>query len=169
VALASGVRLPDSGLLFLRHIDRKTPGERAWRRRVVASPQFHENHIFSGSLAFNLLIGRRWPPEPEDLAEAETICRELDLGALLDSMPGGLMQMVGETGWQLSNGEKSRIYLARALLQHADLVVLDETFGALDPETAGRAVDCVLRRAPAVCVSPMSERKPSLRVPLACF
>ena len=27
------------------------------------------------------------------------------------------MQMVGETGWQLSNGEKSRVYLARALLQ----------------------------------------------------
>jgi ATP-binding cassette subfamily B protein len=154
VALASGLRLPDSGLLFLRGIDRKTLGDRDWRRRVVAAPQFHENHVFSGTLAFNLLMGRRWPPEPEDLAEAETICRELGLGALLDSMPAGLMQMVGETGWQLSNGEKSRVFLARALLQHADLVVLDETFAALDPETAQQAIDCVLRRASTVlCVA----------------
>jgi ATP-binding cassette subfamily B protein len=74
-------------------------------------------------LAFNLLMGRRWPPEPEDLGEAETICREMGLGRLLDAMPGALMQMVGETGWQLSNGEKSRVFLARALLQRAPAVL----------------------------------------------
>ncbi len=154
VALASGLRAPDSGLLFLRGIDLKTLGDREWRRRVVASPQLHENHLLTGSLALNLLLGRGWPPEPEDLAEAETICREMGLGALLDSMPAGLMQMVGESGWQLSNGEKSRVYLARALLQRADLVILDETFGALDPETAQQVVSCVLRRAPTLlCVA----------------
>jgi ATP-binding cassette, subfamily B, bacterial len=154
VALVSGLRQADSGLLFLHGIDRKTLGDRGWRRHVVASPQFHENHILSGSLAFNLLLGRRWPPEPQDLDEAEAICRELGLGSLLEHMPGGLMQMVGETGWQLSNGEKNRVYLARALLQGADLVVLDETFAALDPETTQQAMDCVLRRAPTLlCVA----------------
>lgn len=154
VALASGIRAPDSGLLFLRGIDRKTLGGRGWRRRVVASPQFHENHTFTGSLAYNLLLGRGWPPGPQDLEDAATICRELGLGPLLDSMPAGLMQAVGETGWQLSNGEKSRVYLARALLQRADLVILDETFAALDPETAQEAIDCVLKRAPALlCVA----------------
>jgi ATP-binding cassette, subfamily B, bacterial len=154
VALASGIRIPDSGLLFLGGIDRKTLGGRHWRKRVVAAPQFHENHIFTGSLAFNLLIGRRWPAEEGDLAEAESICRELGLGKLLDTMPGGIMQMVGETGWQLSNGEKSRVYLARTLLQRAEIVILDETIGALDPETARQAMQCVLRRAEtAVCVA----------------
>jgi ATP-binding cassette, subfamily B, bacterial len=153
-SLASGFRVPESGLLFLRGIDRKTLGGREWRRRVVSTPQFHENYTLSGSLAFNLLLGREWPPTPQDLREAEQICRELGLGALIDSMPAGLMQMVGETGWQLSNGEKSRVYLARALLQHADLIVLDETFAALDPETAQIAMDCVLRRAPSLaCIA----------------
>jgi len=154
VALASGTRLPDSGLLFLGGVDGKTLGERAWRRRVVAAPQFQENHIFAGSLAFNLLIGRRWPAEKKDLGEAETVCRELGLGPILDRMPGGIMQMVGETGWQLSNGEKSRVYLARTLLQSADLIILDETFAALDPETARLAMQCVLGRAKTVvCVA----------------
>jgi ATP-binding cassette subfamily B protein len=153
-SLASGFRVPESGLLFLRGIDRKTLGGREWRRRVVSAPQFHENYTLAGSLAFNLLMGREWPPDAKDLREAEQICRELGLGALIDRMPAGLMQMVGETGWQLSNGEKSRIYLARALLQRADLIVLDETFAALDPETAQVAMDCVVRRAPSlVCIA----------------
>ncbi|MBV9746694.1 MAG: ATP-binding cassette domain-containing protein, partial [Acidobacteriia bacterium] len=154
VALVSGVRAPDAGLLFLRGIDRRTLGERQWRRHVAAVPQLQDNHIFNESLAFNLLLGRRWPPAPEDLAEAETICRELGLGSLLDRMPGGLMQAVGDCGWQLSNGEKSRVFLARALLQRASVVILDETFAALDPKTSREAIDCVLRRAPAlVCVA----------------
>jgi len=149
-SVLSGFRTPQSGLLFLRGIDRKTLGGREWRRRVASAPQFHENYTLSGSLAFNLLLGRQWPPEESDLKEAEQICRELGLGPLIDAMPAGLMQMVGETGWQLSNGEKSRVYLARTLLQRADLVVLDETFAALDPETAQAAMDCVLKRAPSL-------------------
>ena len=50
-------------------------------------------------------------------------------------MPGGLFQLVGEMGWQLSHGERSRVFMARALLQGADLVVLDESFAELDPES----------------------------------
>jgi ATP-binding cassette, subfamily B, bacterial len=154
VALVSGVRTPDSGLLALRSIDQRTLGDREWRRRVVAVPQFQENYIFSESLAFNVLLGRAWPPAPQDLTEAETVCRELGLGPLLDRMPAGLMQVVGESGWQLSNGEKSRVFLARALLQQASVLLLDETFASLDPATARQAINCVLRRAPAlVCVT----------------
>jgi ATP-binding cassette subfamily B protein len=67
-------------------------------------------------------------------------------------MPAGLQQMVGETGWQLSHGERSRLFMARALLQGADLVVLDESFAALDPETLQRCLACVLRRARTVLV-----------------
>ena len=152
--LASGIRVPDSGLLFLKGIDRKTLGAREWRRRIVSSPQFHENYILAGSLAFNLLLARGWPPEPNDLWEAEQVCRDLGLGPLIDAMPSGLMQTVGETGWQLSNGEKSRVFLARALLQRADLMILDETFAALDPETAQLAMDCVRKRARSlVCIA----------------
>jgi ABC-type transport system involved in cytochrome bd biosynthesis fused ATPase/permease subunit len=62
-------------------------------------------------------------------------------------MPAGLLQMVGETGWQLSHGERSRLYIARALLQDTDLVVLDESFAALDPLNLEHALQCVARRA----------------------
>jgi ABC-type multidrug transport system fused ATPase/permease subunit len=146
------MRRPDSGLLLLGGLDRQTLGFDGWRRRVVSAPQFHENHVLTETFAFNLLMGRRWPPRVEDLREAEAVCRELGLGELLGRMPGGFEQMVGESGWQLSHGERSRLFIARALLQRADLLVLDESFAALDPENLRLALTCVLRRAPALLV-----------------
>lgn len=151
-SLLVGLRQPDSGLLLLRGFDRRTLGEASWRRLVVSAPQFHENHILSETFAFNLLMGRRWPAWPEDLDECETVCRDLGLGDLIDRMPAGLNQMVGETGWQLSHGERSRLYIARAILQHADLVLLDESFAALDPENLRRALTCVLNRVKTLVV-----------------
>lgn len=151
-ALLAGLRTPESGLLLLWGFDRQTLGAMTWRQRVVAVPQFHENHVLTETLAFNLLMGRRWPPTATDLAAAEEICHELGLGELLSRMPAGMQQMVGESGWRLSHGERSRIYIARALLQQADLLILDESFAALDPENLQLALACVLRRAPTLLV-----------------
>jgi ATP-binding cassette subfamily B protein len=151
-SVLTGLRSPESGLLLLTGLDRHTLGSRGWRRRVVSAPQFHENHVLSNTFAFNLLMGRGWPPDWSDIEEAGKICRDLGLGPLLGRMPGGLMQMVGETGWQLSHGEQSRLYIARALLQRAELIVLDESFAALDPETLSLSLRCVLERAPTLVV-----------------
>jgi len=151
-AVLSGLREPDAGSLLLGGLDRWTVGAAEWRGRVAAAPQFHENHVLTGTLAFNLLMGRRWPAPHADLAEAEALCRELGLGPLLDRMPSGMMQMVGDGGWQLSHGERSRVYLARALLQGGDALVLDESFAALDPETLTVAWRVAEARAPVLLV-----------------
>src|SRR5918992_873530 len=115
-SLLSGLRVPESGLLLLRGLDPQTLGTEGWRRRVVAAPQFHENHVLTETFAFKLLMGRRWPPQPADVEAAERICRELGLDDLLSRMPAGLLQMVGETGWQLSHRGRSRLYIGPAPL-----------------------------------------------------
>ncbi|HJU10496.1 MAG TPA: ATP-binding cassette domain-containing protein, partial [Candidatus Binataceae bacterium] len=127
-------------------------GSEGWRRRVAMAPQFHENHILTGTVAFNLLMARNWPPKPEDLAQAETICRELGLNQLIERMPAGLFQMIGESGWQLSHGERSRLFMARALLQRSDLVIFDESLGTLDPESLFNVLRCASQRANALMV-----------------
>ena len=151
-ALLSGLRVPESGLLLSAGLDRRTLGQVGWRARVASAPQFHENHILCETFAFNLLLSRGWPVGPEEITEAETLCRELGLGELLARMPSGIMQVVGDTGWQLSHGERSRVYLARALLSGAEVVILDESFGALDPETLLTCLECARRRARALVV-----------------
>jgi ATP-binding cassette, subfamily B, bacterial len=151
-ALLCGLRAPTAGSLRLDGIAQSALGPERWRARVGAAPQFHENHVFSASLLFNLLLGRAWPPRREEVALAETICRELDLGPLLARMPSGLEQLCGESGWQLSHGERGRLFIARALLQPLEARILDESFAALDPETLERALACVLGRAETLLV-----------------
>ncbi len=151
-SLLSGLRQPESGLLLLNGLDPHTVGERRWREHIAAAPQFHENHILTETLAFNVLMGRSWPPTIADMEQADGVCRELGLGNLLDAMPSGLLQMVGEGGWQLSHGERSRLFIARALLQDADLVILDESFAALDPENLRLAMECARKRAKTLMV-----------------
>jgi ATP-binding cassette subfamily B protein len=150
-ALLTGLRRPDAGLLLLNGLDRPTLGD-DWHRHVTAAPQFHENHIFSGTLAFNLLMGRQWPAPEADVAEAEQLCDELGLGELIGKMPGGMHQRVGETGWQLSHGERSRIFLARALLQKAEVTILDESFASLDPATMDLCLRTALDRSETLVV-----------------
>ncbi|MEQ1530425.1 MAG: ABC transporter ATP-binding protein, partial [Methylococcales bacterium] len=150
-SLLIGLRQPESGLLLLNGLDRFTLGDN-WHQLATEAPQFHENHILSGSLAFNLLMGRAWPASDQDLKEAEDLCNELGLADLLNRMPSKLLQQVGETGWQLSHGERSRIFLARALLQNAQLTILDESFAALDPATLHKCLQCAFKHAKTLIV-----------------
>ena len=150
-SLLVGLRQPDSGLLLLNGLDRHTLGD-SWHQIATEAPQFHENHIFSGTMGFNLLMGRNWPATDNELKEAQQLCIELGLEDLLRRMPSGMMQTVGESGWQLSHGERSRVFLARALLQRAQLTILDESFAALDPETLRTCLDCAFRRAETLVV-----------------
>jgi ATP-binding cassette subfamily B protein len=151
-AILSGLRAPESGVVFLSGLDMRTLGTSAWRQRVAMAPQFHENYILTGTMAFNLLMGRNWPPKPEDLIEAEAICSELGLDQLISRMPAGLSQLIGESGWQLSHGERSRLFLARSLLQRSELVIFDESLGTLDSENMFNALRCASQRAKALLV-----------------
>jgi len=152
VSLLGGLRRPSGGLLLAGGLDRHTLGEATWRHRIAVAPQYHENHVFTAPLSFNLLLGRPYPHSAQDLEEAKELCHELGLGPLLDRMPAGLDQIVGETGWQLSQGERGRVFLARALLQNAEVVMLDESLGALDPQNLRQCLDCVTRRAKTLLV-----------------
>lgn len=151
-SLLAGSRRPSAGFVLSGGLDLHTLGEAAWRRRIALAPQYHENHILSAPLGFNLLMSRPYPHDEKDQEEARELCHALGLGPLLERMPSGLDQMVGETGWRLSHGERSRIYLARALLQDAEVVLLDESLAALDPENLRQCLGCVIRWAKTLVV-----------------
>lgn len=150
LATALAGLLPTStGLITL---DGSRPAEPGWRDRVGLVPQHGDNHVLLAPVAFNLLMGRAWPPSKEDLEEATAVCADLGLRPLLQRMPAGIGQTIGETGWRLSQGERARVCLARALLADHDVLILDEPLGALDPQTARSVLDVVRRRARTLVV-----------------
>jgi ATP-binding cassette subfamily B protein len=121
-SLISGIRVPERGAAI-------------GTERTVYVPQFGDNHAFQASLAFNVLLGRHWPPEPSDWCEIDETLESLGLAPVISRMPRNLAQPIGDSGWQLSHGERTRMHLARALLQRPDVLILDETLAGLDPTT----------------------------------
>ena len=148
--LLAGQMDQEDGQVLFNGLDRKTLGSEQWRRKVVLVPQFHHNHIFPDTLAFNLLLGRGWPPSRKDLAEAQEVCLELGLGELIERMPGGLSQVVGEGGWPLSHGEAARVHIARCILQAPRFAILDESLGPLDPRSFARVMESLKNRIPSL-------------------
>ena len=151
-ALLAAQRRPQNGLVLLHQLDLGTVGADRWRRHVALVPQFYDNHVLSETFLFNILMARQWPPTEADVDEARRVCEALGLDRVLAAMPAGMAQLVGDSGWSLSHGERSRLFLARALLQEPDVLILDESLAALDPELLDQVSRAVLDRSRTVVV-----------------
>jgi ATP-binding cassette subfamily B protein len=145
--LLSGRLQASGGSVLAGGLDQHVLGAAGWQAQVTYIPQAHTNHIVAETLAFNLLLGSHWPPSREALVRAEQVAKELGLAPLLDAMPAGMNQVVGDNGWRLSAGERARVFLARGLLQNPGLLIVDEVLAPLDPHTAHRVLDCMDQRA----------------------
>lgn len=62
----------------------------------------------------------------------------------LDSLPAKDRTIIGTQGVSLSGGQRQRVSLARALYQHADILILDDVFSGLDGRTQHQVCQAVL-------------------------
>ncbi len=108
-------------------------------QRGVA-PVFQETFLFAASLRENLLFG-----QVRSDAEIFEALRIADADGFVGDLPDGLDTIVGERGVGLSGGQRQRLALARALLADRDVLVLDDTTSALDPETEANVMRNLLK------------------------
>ena len=101
-----------------------------WRRQIAWVPQ--RPYLFDGTVASNIALGRP-DASPADIAEAATLA---GAAGFIGSLPEDYRTPLGERGARLSAGQRQRIALARAFLQDAPLLLLDEPVAHLDPLTA---------------------------------
>jgi len=87
--------------------------------------------IFPLSVRDNIAYGR---PGADDAA-IERAARLARIDDFIASLPAGYDTLLGESGASLSEGEKQRITIARALLRDAPILILDEPTSALDVMT----------------------------------
>jgi len=97
--------------------------------------------LFPVSIRENIAFGR---PEAriEEIVAAARAARIHDTVARL---PQGYDTAVGEHGVTLSEGEKQRLTIARAILRDSPILILDEPTSALDPETEGLIMEALER------------------------
>lgn len=99
------------------------------RLQFAVVPQ--EPHLFAGSAMQNIRLGRPGATDEEVIDAARAAAAH----EFIDQMPGGYHRQLGDRGIALSQGERQRICVARALLRDAPILLLDEPTTALDEKT----------------------------------
>src|SRR5713226_5968583 len=120
---------PSAGVVEIDGVDVREYQLKSLRNQIamVLQPPL----IFPLSVRDNIAYGR---PGAAD-AEIEEAARLARIHALIASLPEGYDTVIGESGISLSEGEKQRVTIARALLRGAPILILDEPTSALDVST----------------------------------
>ncbi|PEJ58247.1 thiol reductant ABC exporter subunit CydD [Bacillus sp. AFS002410] len=100
-----------------------------WHKQLIYIPQ--NPYIFSKSLKDNISFYK--PTATNE--EIEDAARESGLTSLMNELPNGIEEKIGEGGRALSGGQSQRVALARAFLENRPVLLLDEPTSHLDIET----------------------------------
>jgi ABC-type multidrug transport system fused ATPase/permease subunit len=107
------------------------------RQRIGYVPQ--SSLILSGTILENLRYGNLEADEAQVIRAAQTAgIHDFILG-----LPGGYQSMLGESGVNLSEGQKQRLAIARALIKDPDILILDEPTSALDSLTENSFIEAL--------------------------
>ncbi|HFI0941915.1 TPA: ABC transporter ATP-binding protein [Streptococcus suis] len=138
-------------------IDGKSPKNlKEWRQRIAIVPQ--QAQLFAGTIRSNLSLGLEEISDSDlwsalEIAQAKSFIED----------KGGLDSPVEAFGKNFSGGQRQRLTIARAILQKAPILILDDATSALDYLTESRLLAAICRELPEQTLIMVSQRTNSLR------
>lgn len=103
-----------------------------------------KNTLFSGTVRDNL----RWGKEDATEDEIEEACRVAAADEFISRLDNGYDTELGQGGVNVSGGQKQRLCIARALLKHPRVLILDDSTSAVDTATEARIREGLARYLP---------------------
>lgn len=122
---------PSKGRILIDGVDLKTINLEKFRNQSGVVPQ--DVFLFSESIADNLQFGVKGENVSE--TELQQVTEMTHVYHNIQEFPDKFKTVLGERGVNLSGGQKQRISIARALLHHPKLLLLDDCLSAVDTET----------------------------------
>ncbi|MBM7314241.1 ABC transporter ATP-binding protein [Streptococcus suis] len=126
-----------------------------WRGQFALVPQ--QAQLFSGTVRSNLTLGKDYSDQvlwkALEMAQAKDFLLEKD----------GLDTVVEAFGRNFSGGQRQRLTIARALVQEASILILDDATSALDYLTESRLFAAIRRELPQQTLIVISQRTKSIK------
>jgi ATP-binding cassette subfamily B protein len=155
---------PPPGSVFIRGLDVRLWELAALRKLFGVSPQ--DSYLFSDPVKNNIAYGKDEPDGPRSEQAGPRseqagprseqagprLLQAAALSALdrdMENFAAGWETLIGERGLTLSGGQKQRVAIARAVLSKPEILVLDDSFSAVDAETERRILTGVLNERKA--------------------
>ena len=99
--------------------------------RTAVGVVLQQNTLFSGTILDNL----RWGNGEATMDDCRWACHIACADEFIDQMPDGYNSRIEQGGANISGGQRQRLCLARALLKHPKILILDDTTSACDMQT----------------------------------
>lgn len=120
---------PTAGAIELGPLDLRTIDRDEWRARCGAVMQ--DGLLFTDTIARNIAFGKA----SIDAARVARVARLACIDQMIEQLPLRYETRVGPGGINVSQGQRQRLLIARALYGDPEFLVLDEATSALDAET----------------------------------
>jgi len=117
---------PSDGIVRLGDISLANVQNRLWRNQVGVVMQ--DEYVFSDSIARNIALG-------EEIIDKRRLLKAVkvaNIQSFIESLPLGYNTKIGQDGVGLSQGQKQRLLIARAVYKNPDYIFFDEATNALD-------------------------------------
>ena len=142
----------DEGAVKVGGVDVRRYDTEVLRNQVAVVLQ--KNTLFSGTILDNL----RWgDPDATEEACVEA-CRAACADEFIDRFPDGYHTRIERGGANVSGGQKQRLCIARALLKHPKVLILDDSTSAVDTATDARIQTAFTQKIPGTTTLIIAQR-----------
>lgn len=156
VNLVSRLYDADSGSVCVGGKDVRQYDMETLRNQVAVVLQ--KNVLFSGTILDNL----RWGKEDATEEECENACRQACADEFIQRFPDGYQTWIEQGGTNVSGGQKQRLCIARALLKHPKILILDDSTSAVDTATDAKIREAFAKNIPGTTKLIIAQRVSSV-------